>query len=444
MIDIDKTVEEAKETLGLSYVAYDSMVKTRDDAQAEINDIIELMGEPSKVQPGILSFFEALYLISHKMTGGSFLGKSFSTAQDTKTLLIDNMKTSKVLYPDSLNEGVDDVGNRMNFDVNNSYLTDFGMSFTISSSLNNASISSTITSIKTPVTSDDGTKTYSYTSSEKQSITNVYNQFKDLLSDAYDKNGELYTTLCEDSVEYLDENFDINVGFSLNLISELLSLASNLAILKNTFNVINSTATYSGRSSYDTNLVNYCNLFQSNLGNIKNNINFILNQIESIVYYDTDINSVWKLYFAKLNIRPSGLVMTLEGANTAISSLENQIEQNLFLASVCSSSENVVLPTPKIEAIYKKEDENGEEKYFLSFSAIPCYTSIVLRSLSPFDIFPIKTWSLDEIINFSEVELPEELLTMGKEYRFILSRSPYSSTAVTFDFYPSTNVSFDF
>ena len=92
------------------------------------------MGEPSEVQPGILSFFEALYLISHKMTGGSFLGKSFSTAQDTKTLLIDNMKTSKVLYPDSLNEGVDDVGNRMNFDVNNSYLTDFGMSFTISSS----------------------------------------------------------------------------------------------------------------------------------------------------------------------------------------------------------------------------------------------------------------------------------------------------------------------
>lgn len=443
MIVIDKTVEGAKETLGLSFAAYDSMVQTRDNAQAEINDIIEVMGNLKTSAPGVISYFESIYLTIHKMSGSSFLGMSFSEPQDTNKLIIDNMRTSKVLYPDSLNPGVDDVTSRMNFDINNSYLNNFGMTFKILKSLSTASISDVISSIKTPITSDDGgSSTYSFTTSEKESIENVYNQFKDLLSDSIDEEGNFYTVICNETEKFLAElNLETpSVAVFMSFVNSLLGYISNL---RNQYNVIASISPYSGRSSYDSTLVSYCNLFESQLGIITAGINSVLDEAEKLCQGNSDIRDLWRFYFTRLNIRPSGAIMTLDGAITAISSLENQIEQNLFQASFFTE-ENCVLPTPKIEAIYKREDENGEEKYFLSFSAIPCYTSIVLRSLSPFDIFPIKTWDLDEIINFSEVELPEEILTMGREYRFILSRSPYSSTAVTFDFSPSTNLSFDF
>lgn len=439
-ITIKESLEENKESLSLAVASYRAMDKEIKNTQERIDKICGYIGGFRK--GGIKNFYSVLaYSALSICTEMTFLEtKSIIVEGDTEKIVYDRENFKDRFGEDPIpfvlgtkgSQGYSGGIDRKLFDSDNSttfkknYETEAVLTFSdfYLPDLTKAEnykrnkiypyitrLNSVITSINTPM--GEQSPTYSFTSSHKNLIQNIYNEFYSTI--VFTILDEVYfdlRNLRESTATSLGEGTTPE-DWGIPQLTEVINYFSSLSSedswkpIKTAVDAVCNYPEFTGRTSPDPELTKLLNnlstqfntYFQKSV-NLKNIIETPMQKINNISEA-TGLRSYWIYWIFKLLERPTSERMSYNGASMAKSTLRSQIESTLKTINLVEKGYKV-LSTPELSCVYRDPDKPNN--VILVFIAIPCFDSLRLSVDLPDGSGYSVNYSEEYIKDNSEIE----------------------------------------
>ena len=415
MNTLESYIESARERFGLLISAMNSMASKQSSSQADIDNIIDnVLGNRANGKKGILYFYQTMLRAVQVAYPGSTFLKGNSTSAQIKNYLLGSLVTStsysgeqykggkgSSLFGEDEDPNSAKDENETNFDIDFTDPLFLTCDYERGSEDSSEYFSTESQSILSKLSSPSGLF-YSYTSDDRDRITDLTNLAVQVVTDIDDLPDEL-STLTADVVEYLNGVFSTNgtrETWGLPMNEDILSIRGDLidlqslntswiSTIQSDYQAIFEYPLYSSQTSPDSGLISAVRKWSQDLAQFsvfQGNVSLLGNSAESCLQLVTT-NSVtdavglrrhWIYWILYLLDRPMSSRMDYNGAVEAQYSLAEQKESALTSVSMLAD-DNEYLPTPVLNCIYHDPDlDESIPEYLIVFTTIPCYNLVKL------------------------------------------------------------------
>ena len=415
------SLKETREQYSLALASLDAMEEELAQANTDIDFVCEEVMGCGDSYPGVLGFYMSLFNpLPYYFPGSTILnGKTSLAIGDVETTLLDAIGRDSGLFSDD---------NDFSINKNNAYFKSHNLK--ISSSYVYTAQQTIFTSQKNAITANTGTPeepSYDFTASDKSSINSVFTTMK-----SYATKAGSFKTVIDSLVSKTQSQLSTALGSisgisfpSLSSVSSALTTIQSgswLTSMTSANTTIQNTATYSDETTPNSGLVSALNTFNSAFSTFKSACDTLKSAINSAFQISSNENVTgfrkhWVYWLMKLIDRPTSYRMTKLGAETALSSLNNQAASAEYIIKLVAT-DSLYLSTPELYSVYHDPDLG---QYVAVFSALPCYKQLELQIDSS-----TKSFEAGAVIDNSEVRFTGSI-SSGSTFKIRLKRDSYYS-----------------
>lgn len=441
MNTLTQQIEESRERYGLLIAGLDNMEEKRQEAQDNIDRIVnEILGTSSS--KGIYEFYFTLFSVLKLVAPQSTLEGSSTPPSSLSVKLLGSIKdeghdVGKVykgglassLFGENEASG---ASSETNFEINYSsdpFICKTGI--VVGGVLASTDFVSRATAIKTSIMTPSE-EYYYYTGTDKENIQSLTDEVKNWANTGF--NPSSISTLQQDTIDHLNsvlesssDNSFWNIPDLSSIISEMNSLNGvnkDWTALDSANQVLQETGNVSSMISSDlpiSELNTWIDAIEAITANYTEGLSSLKTAIESALELANSASDItgfrkhWLYWILQLVDRPQSYRMDYNGAVQAITSLSKQVT-SIKGAVELVTSDNKILPTPELNAFYKDPSTN---EYVAVFTTIPCYDFVNLfigtEKLS-------YTYGVD-VVNNSEVRVNRDFIDPSLDIYLSIERS---------------------